>query len=55
MPLVVVGAVDIFGERTFYSQGITAELDTSAVGDVVCPSGAGEGLQWRSGTSLGIT
>jgi hypothetical protein len=55
LPLVVVGAVDIFGTRTVYSQGVAAELDSSAVGDVVCPNGEGEGLQLLSGTSLGMT
>jgi hypothetical protein len=52
---VIVGAVDIFGRRTDYSQGVAVELDSSAVGDVVCPSYQGEGLQWMSGSSFGIT
>jgi hypothetical protein len=52
---VVVGAIEISGKRADYSQGVAVELDSSAVGEVECPSNRGEGLQRRKGTSYGIT
>jgi hypothetical protein len=52
---VVVGAVDVAGRREDYSQGVDVELDSSAVGSVICPSNQGEGLQQMEGTSFGIT
>jgi hypothetical protein len=55
LPLVIVGAVNVTGQRTEYSQGVATELDSSAVGNVVCPDGNGMGLQMKQGTSFGMT
>ena len=52
---MVVGSVDASGRRRSYSQGVGDELDSSAVGDVVCPSNFGRGLQSKEGTSFGMT
>jgi hypothetical protein len=55
LPLVVVGSVDLSGRRVDSSQGLAAELDSSAVGIVVCPSSRGAVLQQLRGTSFGMT
>jgi hypothetical protein len=55
LPIVVVGSVDVTGRRMDYSQGVGDDLDSSAVGDVVCPSNEGNGLQHDQGTSFGMT
>jgi hypothetical protein len=55
LPIVVVGAVDEDGERTWYSQGFNYELSTSAVGNVECPDARGDGTQELRGTSFGMT
>jgi hypothetical protein len=52
---VIVGAVNVTGQRTEYSQGVATELDSSAVGNVVCPDGNGMGLKMKQGTSFGMT
>lgn len=52
---MVVGSVDASGKRMGYSQGVGDDLDSSAVGDVVCPSNEGKGLQGLFGTSFGMT
>ena len=54
MPIIVVGAVEVTGSRTEYSQGTANQLSSSAVGDVICPQGNGMGLQTKSGTSFGM-
>jgi hypothetical protein len=54
LPLVVVGGVNLAGQRTWYSQGDASQLDSSAVSDVVCPTGSGPGLEWTWGTSYGM-
>jgi len=54
LPLIVVGAVDVNGARAWYSQGIDSELDSSAVGAVVCPHGHNDGLIQKSGTSFSM-
>ncbi|KAK2027498.1 subtilisin-like protein [Colletotrichum zoysiae] len=38
MDIITVGAVNLDGKRVWYSQGVPRELDTSAVGNVVCAS-----------------
>jgi hypothetical protein len=55
MPIIVVGAVDENGDRTAYSQGLNDELSTSAVGEVTCPNGEGDGTTVLTGTSFGTT
>ncbi|RDW94302.1 hypothetical protein BP5796_00065 [Coleophoma crateriformis] len=52
MPIIVVGAVDLEGFRTFYSQGTDAELTVSAPGDVTCAGSSGTGDVELFGTSF---
>jgi hypothetical protein len=54
LPIIVVGAVDRYGFRADYSQGLPAELTVSAVGTVVCASKQGRGsTATMTGTSFG--
>jgi hypothetical protein len=55
MPIIVVGAVKINGERTSYSCGNNDDINTSAVGRVRCPIGESNEYEEKEGTSFGIT
>ncbi|KAK2016076.1 subtilisin-like protein [Colletotrichum eremochloae] len=52
MDVITVGAVDVTGKRTDYSQGLPPELDTSAVGTTICASNNGNADVEKSGTSM---
>jgi len=52
--LIVVGAVDHFGIKTAFSQGIDREVTTYALGEnVICAGGDGTSTKIASGTSFG--
>jgi hypothetical protein len=53
LPIIVVGAVDRYGFRAEYSQGLPAELTVSALGAVVCASRQRGGTAAMVGTSFG--
>jgi hypothetical protein len=55
IPLIIVGAVNLFGNRTPYSQGTYEEISVSAVGNVNCPNSDGETVTPERGTSFGMT
>ncbi|OBR13074.1 Oryzin [Colletotrichum higginsianum IMI 349063] len=52
MDIITVGAVDENGKRTYYSQGVPAELDTSAIGTATCASNKGNEDVELDGTSI---
>jgi hypothetical protein len=52
LPIIVVGAVDRYGFRADYSQGLPEEVTVSAIGRVLCASE--EGAEIWQGTSFGM-
>jgi hypothetical protein len=57
MPIIVVGSVDVYGNREPYSSGLNNEISTSAAGTVRCPFVVDGRFEYRveSGTSFGMT
>jgi hypothetical protein len=57
MPIIVVGSVDVYGNREPYSSGLNNEISTSAAGTVRCPFIVDGRFEYRveSGTSFGMT
>jgi hypothetical protein len=57
MPIIVVGSVDVYGNREYYSSGYNNEISTSAAGTVRCPVIVEGRFEYREqgGTSFGMT
>jgi hypothetical protein len=57
MPIIVVGSVDVYGNREYYSSGYNNEISTSAAGTARCPVIVEGRFEYREqgGTSFGMT